>query len=381
MSVDASDTTQSVELLYPFYLDIDMSMAFAAALTGGVALEEEQLDRTDQTSKAVRNLRGNLKLLGALGLAGASAGVSGGREATQATATTSESRLTRHHTVASIFIDLHDELLRSGRLIEEPAIGDIEMGDIVSVRMGPATAPLRRVVDQVIRMLDLMLPMFGGEPEEEPAQTRQQRRHPPREASKPASKTEDGVNEIRQLHRLLVALRDDLEQSGLVDVVVSRDDAPSAVLTLDKRFLSAPALELLHTSGFTVVGKVTQIWHGPDEFVNLYRRSVVSLMPALTQATVWGLFALMGTIARNLDTSAFERMARSAVGVAEDETEQPSEESEAGGASNAVESQDADSDQAEENTDEVMLGDVAIAALTPAIAGPAFQILPLAICS
>ena len=30
--------------LYPFYLDGDMSMAFAAALTGGVALEEEQVD-------------------------------------------------------------------------------------------------------------------------------------------------------------------------------------------------------------------------------------------------------------------------------------------------------------------------------------------------
>jgi hypothetical protein len=39
-----------------------MSMAFAAAITGGVSLEEEQIDRLTDTSRFVRALRGNLKV-------------------------------------------------------------------------------------------------------------------------------------------------------------------------------------------------------------------------------------------------------------------------------------------------------------------------------
>lgn len=42
------------------------------------------------------------------------------------------------------------------------------------------------------------------------------------------------------------------------------------------------------TSAFTVVGKVTNVWPCPEEIVDLYRRSVVSLLPSLAQALVWG---------------------------------------------------------------------------------------------
>jgi hypothetical protein len=59
---DTEGHETSIDLLYPFYLDADMSMAFAAALTGGVALEEEQVDRSSDTSKAVKAIRGNLRL-------------------------------------------------------------------------------------------------------------------------------------------------------------------------------------------------------------------------------------------------------------------------------------------------------------------------------
>ena len=42
---DDSELRNPIDLLYPFYLDTDMSMAFAAAITGGVSLEEEQIDQ------------------------------------------------------------------------------------------------------------------------------------------------------------------------------------------------------------------------------------------------------------------------------------------------------------------------------------------------
>ena len=113
MASDPGEHPESPRLLYPFYLDIDMSMAFSAALTGGVALEEELLDKTGSTSQAVKNLKGNLKLWRA-------GGFEAGRSATDKDEATIESRLIRRHTVASIFIDLYDELARTGQLLDEP---------------------------------------------------------------------------------------------------------------------------------------------------------------------------------------------------------------------------------------------------------------------
>jgi hypothetical protein len=113
---------------------------------------------------------------------------------------------------------------------------------------------------------------------------------------------------------LFTALRDDLDRSGMVDVVVSRTGAPSVILTLDKRFTSDQTLELLHTSRFTVVGKITQVWADDQSFVNLYRRSVMSLVPALGQAVTWGMFALLVTLAKGIDVQSAERSARAAAG-------------------------------------------------------------------
>lgn len=76
--------------------------------------------------------------------------------------------------------------------------------------------------------------------------------------------------------------------SGMIDIAVTSETGPNAVLTLDKRFVAPPTEELLHTSGFTVVGKVTQVWRDTEDIVNLYRRSVVSLLPSLAQSTAWG---------------------------------------------------------------------------------------------
>lgn len=134
---------RQLDLLYPFYLDDEMSMAFSAALTGGVALEEEQIDRSGQSSQAVKNLRGSLRLWRA-------GSVGAGTERSNAEDRATESRLIRHHTVASVFIDLLEELRQTGRLKESPDIAHLAVGDIVSVRLGPAVAPLRRVVDQII---------------------------------------------------------------------------------------------------------------------------------------------------------------------------------------------------------------------------------------
>ncbi|HEY7830351.1 MAG TPA: hypothetical protein VIC06_07285 [Solirubrobacteraceae bacterium] len=378
----SAEAEEPIKLLYPYYLDVDMSMAFAAALTGGVALEEQRHDRTDETSKAVKNLRGNLKLLSALGLGG---GVEAGRSDADETATASEFQVTRHHTFASIFIDLYDEMRCSNLLLEDPGMEDMNLGDIVSVRMGPATAPLRRVVDQVIRLLEVTMPIADtGDSSENSSKgsgKRQQRQGAPR-----SSKSDEGVPALQQLHRVLVALREDLARSGMVDVLVSTEDdaVPRAILTLDRRFLSDAALELLHTSSFTVVGKVTQLWRTSDEVVNLYRRSVVSLAPSLTQATMWALFTLVGLITKAIDPTEIQRNAQQALQVGGSATaieaadvETTSSDSE----DEATEEHQANVNAPEESEDEITFSNEMIAAVTPFVSGPAFQILPLAICA
>jgi hypothetical protein len=91
-----------------------MSMAFAAALAGGVAFESEEVARIENTSKAVRSLRGSLKLFGAGEL-----GATSERDLTSGR--TDESTLVRRQTAHSIFIDLHEELRSSGRCCTRPA--------------------------------------------------------------------------------------------------------------------------------------------------------------------------------------------------------------------------------------------------------------------
>ena len=138
----------------------------------------------------------------------------------------------------------------------------------------------------------------------------------------------------------------------MVDVVIRREDKPTIVLTRDERFLRDQALELLHTSSFTVIGRVTHTWATETDVLNLLRRSVLSLIPALGQTVVWGMFALLAILAKNVDPTDAQLAAMAAVG---DEGERPEKP-------------------------ELMLGDD-IAALQPAVVGPAIQVLPLAICA
>ncbi len=390
---DPEQPAKQIELLHPFYLDTDMSMAFAAALAGGVALEREEVERDRQESQAVRNLRGNLRLFGAFGFGGGAASAGGEREVSESDLAATESRLVLHHTEASIFIALYDELQRTGRIVDASDIAKLNIGEIVSFSIGPAVAPLRRVVDQLIRLLDVAAPLIGiGETppqvQEPPDATRQQRRQQARQAAQQAATTpaDPGAAHLAQLRSLLVALEDDLDRSGMIDVVVQTEQSPSVILTLDKRFVSDQSLELLHTSRFTVIGKVTELWQSDTDFVNLFRRSVISLLPALGQTFTWGIFAILAQMARSLDPAAAQRAALAAVqGNAPDQSAAPSPEgtdSEGADVGSAADPAASDDEaESEPQEEEIMLGDVAVQALSAAVAGPAVQVLPLAICA
>ncbi len=352
-------------------------MAFAAAITGGVSLEEEQIDQLSDTSRAVRALRGNLKVWRA-------GEIGGGRESATESGAASQSRSIRRHTDASLFITLYDELRRTGNLKVNPGFDELKVGSLVALDMGPAVAPLRRVLDQIRRLLDLMAPMIGLDGASENRGGGGQQRSKQRHTTGVDPERSEALRSYQSLKSLFEALSDDLQQSGMVDIAVDRGDLPPAVLTLDRRFVSEPTLELLHTSRFTVVGKISQIWPEPGEFVNMYRRSVLSLVPALAQSTAWGLFALLGTLGKSFDVNAMQQSANAAIGIASTDTVSTASPTAGTDPAAAVDETaalgDEDTDQVQSGA-EVMLSPEAIAALLPGISTPAFQVQPLAICS
>jgi len=165
----------------------------------------------------------------------------------------------------------------------------------------------------------------------------------------------------------LDAITEDLDASGMIDVVVTQDEGPNVVLTLDKRFVTDQTLELLHTSRFTVIGKVTQTWPTDDAFVNTYRRSVISLVPAFVQSVAWQMLGVLGALGRSIDPESAQREAQVALGV-------PGQKE---GSEDVPRTDTTDA----ANDGEVQISPEAFTAVNPVLQGPAIQILPLAICA
>jgi hypothetical protein len=373
--MSAGNGHSTTELLYPFYLDTDMSMAFAAALSGGVALESEHTLRLEDASRAVENLRGSLRNL-------ETEPSSVVPDALATNQRSDEATLTRRHSTHSIFIALHDELRASGRLIMSPAFADLAGGELVSMQLAPAIAPLRRVIDQVLRLLDLMAPVMGLDLAEESAPaSRQERRQRAREAAKtssPGTSDPEGIDALAAIRNLFIALRDDLDHSGMVDVVVAAESGPGVILTLDKRFADPTALELLHTSHFTVIGKVTHVWPTDEDAVLLYRRSALSLVPALSQQLTVGVFTFLIGMAKAIGVVDVEEQVTEAIrGDQAPKVEAPAA---ASGDQAPSDTESGESEVGETGLDDDVLVGNDVAALNPVLMGPAIQILPLALC-
>ena len=130
-----------------------------------------------------------------------------------------------------------------------------------------------------------------------------------------------------------------------------------------------------------MIGKVTQVWPSEEDVVLLYRRSVLSLLPALSGQLMAGVFAFLIGMAKAIGVVDVEQQVRDAIG-AEPSTEQGADE---GGpdteeGDGPVET-DTDPDQDEsDDLDDVLVGHD-IEALHPVLTGPAVQVLPLGLCA
>jgi len=225
------------------------------------------------------------------------------------------------------------------------------------MEVGPATAPLLRVVNQILRLLEITNPELDQEPQpSKPPATGAQRPNPGRATAPPTLPTVNestGLDSVIAIRNLFRSLKGDLEFSGMTDIVVRREGALSVLLTLDNRFITDQALELLHTSTSRVIGKVTQIWMAETDFINLYRRSVLSLVPALPGAMGFLVLGMLGGMAKAIDVGQIQKQTSDALGI-----ETPEQQVDT----------------------EIRIGDD-FQAMLPGMQGPAIQILPLAVCA
>jgi hypothetical protein len=120
--------------------------------------------------------------------------------------------------------------------------------------------------------------------------------------------------------------------------------------------------------------------------VLLYRRSVLSLLPSLAQQVTVGVFTFLIAMAKAIGVVDLEKEVKHALGQTDASmTDKDVAESVAGEeAPTVVQPQENDQEHGdsleEANLDDVMVGND-IAALHPALSGPAVQILPLAVCA
>jgi hypothetical protein len=99
---------------------------------------------------------------------------------------------------------------------------------------------------------------------------------------------------------------------------------------------------------------------------------------------MWGLFTLVGLITKAIDPSEIERSAQQALKVGREAAATDVADLAATGAdaeNEATEERQADTNASEEGDPEITFSSEMIAAVTPFVLGPAFQVLPLAICA
>lgn len=268
-----------LQLVHPVYLDVPMLVSFVAANAadaGGFSFESEATEKggsaTDRTREATGRGRAVFPLIGALiGLD--MSGLYGRKDQEQESR---ETKVVRQHTEASLFNLLRDELVASDRVTvieREEQLGELKIGDLVEMSGEVIGNPLQQMLD----LFTQIAPYLGYDVE---ALTKPKKRKDPSRSGNPAkasgvSKPSDDLSD-EDTFRLLATMRQDLDGSSMLDLVLRGPEEIRAVLTLSREFLTRAAADSLLGGRFAVIGKVTRVL-GEKEIINLTRRTAIGL--------------------------------------------------------------------------------------------------------
>ena len=153
-------------------------------------------------------------------------------------------------------------------LASQSDLAAVAVGDVVDVRGSCLGNPLFTALDFVATMLPLVI---GPE---QPVDTRPRRPAATAVAAAARAAADDEAGTQRVLVGTVLAARDGLRASAVVDVLVRTPEGLDAVVVLDRSTLTPAGEEQLRDGRFRVVGKVTAVLDG-DDHVNLFRRTPI----------------------------------------------------------------------------------------------------------
>lgn len=258
--------SESVELLYPIYLDIPMMVSFVATMDGGYSLEKTWKLIHDSSGEMSGTVEGDASLPNIVSnLVKASLKASGNIDGKLARS--EESQIVFKHTEASLFMRLRHELRQKGRIIaldecDQEHWNRVMPSSLVEISGEIRRSPINEIVQLSKRFIPVMvqtLPINKDGNVDIPNLSSEQ------------------LNLLQSMS-IMQAIIADLEASPLSDVLLKHLGKwqKTAVLDLSTKVLPLADQELLHCGHVRVIGKVTRILTD-KETINLYRRSVLGV--------------------------------------------------------------------------------------------------------
>ena len=279
---------ESIDLVYPLYLDVPMMTSFVAALEDGIAYGSDVTQINDQRRNVAAEGEGKAGVgLPSMGILSTllNFDLKGKITGDQEIGSGEEIKLVRRHTEASLFMRLRQMLKDDDRVLQINEIDDVQkLKDadhdyLVEVKGQIFRSPLSEALEAVFRILDMLGVDLSGNQPSRKQQTGGKKRGKGQQhaASQPAELALD--NETQLGFQLMQRIREDLAKANILDAVMHPSTVGNLtiVIALALEFLPEGVFENLLSGNFSVLGKVTKIVEG-DEEISLYQRTVFSYL-------------------------------------------------------------------------------------------------------
>jgi hypothetical protein len=250
-----------------------MLISFLAALEGGISFEDQATTRTSASRSRDREAGARVALPSLLSLLNVDMS---GRMASRSQDDASEEVVAvRRHTEASLFNALRARILELGTVFEVRSSEDL--AEVAPGRLVEVAGIVAGNPIQQLALLLASLAPLAGIDLQRIAEGRPQIRAGKNKPRPLVPQTETMDEDSETGIRLLIALAGETYNASVRDVVFTTGTELRAVLTLASEFVSDETEEYLKESEVRVLGKVTRVVRSADEHINLMRRTALGL--------------------------------------------------------------------------------------------------------
>jgi len=257
-----------------------MMVSFLAAVEGGVSYTQELTERLASSMAKEREGQGRVGIPSLATLFGLSFDMTGRLRRQSQDEESTETKVVREHTEASLFNLLRESLRTRDdftEILDVEQLSEVNPGYLVEVSGEILGNPLQQILDAIWQIL----PYLGIDPDQvenqrgsqrQRNQPRQGRQQTPLQAS--SGGEPEGFSEADI--KLLRTMREDVGNAKVSDLILKSSGNLRAVLTMAREFLTSATEDYLLGGRFTAIGKVTRVLEEGDS-INLTRRTALGL--------------------------------------------------------------------------------------------------------